>query len=80
MEQKWIYTSDKYPNPGERVLLAIINGEWDTRPNVHVGVRWVHRYNVDGYEEGVEYKRVVAWMPLPESPKPLNWGENKHEG
>ena len=66
--QRWIPTSERLPEPEDEVLLTM---DYKGRRYVELGNIWsdgtVHTY-VDEYltPDGRKYRKVIAWMPLPE--------------
>jgi len=66
--QQWIPTSERLPEPEDEVLLTM---DYKGRRYVELGNIWsdgtVHTY-LDEYltPDGRKYRKVIAWMPLPE--------------
>lgn len=76
MDQKWIYTSERFPVDQFEFLVAWVRGVWDVKPQISIGYWNGDQRNLEIIVAGGGTGRhIVAWMPLPEPPKPLNWGE-----
>lgn len=71
-ERRWIPVSERLPEDGESVLIAVDSA---FAPYCHVyeafhhsaATQWATANGL--YFHGVEYARVTHWMPLPEPPE-----------
>lgn len=68
LARRWIPVSERLPDEGEQVLVAIRLRHWTHEMPTLIVSSWYEHEDFCGDEDDIPRQGVTHWMPLPEPP------------